>query len=517
MSDHTGIGEYSKQPRFGATEKRDNGVYDVGFFTSMYNFYKSFKAPPPAYKPDARTRDVWLREFARKEPLLMGVLNTVIDIDKNRGWNMVGGRNQVLKFTRMMHRFEAAPGLYGWRSAIATGSSSFWGTDMGFVGECGRDGRDGPLAALYNMDPTRLVLTGKNDYPLRYYPTGGKAVEMAIDDYLRVASMPNTDEKFHGLGYCAVSRCVELTQIMIAIYDYDREKLGDKMPRGLLLLSGVTQNQWDGAMQKRDAENAGEGVDYFDALAVLANASTTVDGKLLALANLPDGWNHRDWVDTLMFGYALTFGYDASEFWPVQFGAMGRGNEGTLQHEKATGKGRLDFCLGFQEQVQEQLPSSLDYFFDQRDEQGDLLHAQIFKEWSTAARWLYDAGAGKPSLLTDAQIRMLLADNGQIPRAWAPDSDVQSTDQLPADIDTPEVTPTPAGPASTVFTPLVKPSAPQNNKSLKNYREALLERASVWQAAERFPKEPIVQYRYPDDKFYQIWEAGETLFEKKVF
>src|SRR5690242_20297214 len=126
-------------------------------------------------------------------------------------------------------------------------------------------------------------------------------------------------------------------------------------------------------MAARDAALAGENYKYFDAVAVLASGAADVDAKLVALSQLPAGFDRRTFTDLLMFGYALVFGYDPIEFWPVQFGALGRGNETQIQHDKATGKGGLDFALGFQEQLQENLPDTLQYDLDQRDQDADLI------------------------------------------------------------------------------------------------------------------------------------------------
>ena len=131
----------------------------------------------------------------------------------------------------------------------------------------------------------------------------------------------------------------------------------------------------------------------------------------------------REFMDMLMYGFALCFGYDPSEFWPVQFGAIGRGTETEVQHEKATGKGRLDFPLTFQEQLQEFLPPTLEFMFDQRDEKGDLLHASVNQAWVNVVKTMTDG-----SLLSIPEGRVLLAEYGVIPASWAPTDTLSQTD-----------------------------------------------------------------------------------------
>lgn len=482
---------YSKQPRF----KDTKDVYDI-FSSWLYWQISDFENEPP-YIPDSRIRDTWLRKFAQLDPHLAGVISTVVAIDKNRGWRMVGGRNQVLRYSDMLHAITVAPGVSGWRPAVSHLSQSFWTTDMGGLLECGREGMNGPLRALYSLDPARCKLTGKNDTPLVYYPRSGKSVALRDVDYIRVSSMPATDEAYNGLGYCAISRCLELTKIMLAIYQYDKEELGALAPRGLLLLSGISQKQWQEAMTARKADLEANEMKYFSKVAVLASQAANVEAKLTALSQLPTNFDMREWMDILMYGYALCFGYDPSEFYPVQFGAIGRGTETEIQHEKATGKGRLDCVLSFQEQLQEQFPQTLEFLFDQRDEKGDLLHAQVNKAWADEAKVLLDAGA-----ITPVEARVLLADQNVIPRAWSEDPDFAESD-LDEDIEGDE---------------LVDPSTVQPvDATKKNTRDILLTMPRVQRAIAAFPDEPLVEYSYPEHKLAILAERADDLLRRRTW
>lgn len=488
------MGIKSRQPRFKSEEE---------LFGTYYSKISIVVDNEPPYQADSRTRDAWLRRFVMEEPNLSGVVSTVVAIDKNRGWRMIGGKNQVSKYTKILHNIASAPGVYGWRHGISHLSQSFWTTDMGGLLELGRDGQGGPLRALYNMDPARCKLTGNYKYPLNYYPRNGKMVKFSENDFIRVSSMVSTDEVYNGLGYSAVSRCADLTKIMIAVYQHDAEMLGARAPRGLLLLNGITEKQWVNAMQAREADLEGKERDYFTSVAVLASASATVEAKLLALSQLPTSFNLREWMDMVMFGYALCFGYDPSEFWPVQFGAIGRGTETEIQHEKATGKGRLDCVLGLQEQLQMHLPDSLEFVFDQRDEKGDLLHAQVDQAWANVVSTL----AG--SLVSQAEGRVLLAAQGVIPQSWAPTADVQSTDLLDEQND-----------------PVVEEDEQEQEQpteegdvsaTQKKTRDLLLSMPRVLRAIEKFPAEPLVEYSYPENRIAILAYRADDLVNPKLW
>jgi len=153
----------SKQPRF--VEDSDN------FFGSVIRWVKMADIEAPAYSSKSKKRDTWLTEFWPREPHLAGVLNSVVAIDKNRGWTLTGPDDQVDRFLPV---FRNAEGGMGWRTYFSKGALSFYSTDLGFVTETARDGEYGPLAGIYNVDPTLCEMSGKVDYPLKYKPFNGK-------------------------------------------------------------------------------------------------------------------------------------------------------------------------------------------------------------------------------------------------------------------------------------------------------------------------------------------------------
>ena len=288
-------------------------------------------------------------------------------------------------------------------------------------------------------------------------------------------------------------------------------------------------------MQAREAKQEARGFDYFGPLAVIASANTSADAKMIALSQLPVSFNLREWMDMLIFGYAVCLGYDASEFWPVQFGALGRGTETEIQHEKATGKGRLDFVLGFQEQLQRPdiWPESLEFQFDQRDEKGDLIHAQVNQAWASVCKTL-------EGVLSDSERRVLLADWGVIPRIWAPTDSAEATDLRDENDDDHEIVEDEEEEAeeeeengeevgdeeaqSLRAFGITKRDAPKipipdtlvtKNETIlmRNYKEELRSRYPIFEAARKFPDEPIVMYGWPANTITILWESGRDLLK----
>lgn len=487
----------SKQPRF--QDKND----PQGMFSSVYSWLKRAELCEPEYKSDSRKRDQWLREFWHHESHLAGVANAVTVIDKNRGFTLTGGRNQVHRFLPVFHAATAAPGLRGWRPFLASQSLSYWSTDMGVVTELETDGEGGPLVNLYHVDSARCMLTGRYSSPLQYYPTKGGLQNWKDVDFFRTVSMPSDDEKMNGLGFCAVSRCLEMAKIMCAVTSHDLEMLGAKMPKGLLMLRGISQNQWDTAMSAREDKLKELEREYFAGVFVLASSGLDdVDAKLVALSSLPAGFDMEVFTNQLMYGYALCFGYDPTEFWPVNAGVMGRGKETDIQHRKATGKGGLDFALGFQEGLQNRLPDSILFEFEQRDSEGELLEAQVQSAWVEIATKLYESGLkdGAPLLApTNDEARQralqILVESGStlISEDWV----VNEKKVIVDDSDTNEV---------------------------RQLRERMVEDPHVLRAIQKYPDEPIVRYEYgtdasglPRQRMKTLWPVAYEAFKKRVY
>ena len=463
----------SRQPRFAAGDRQE-------FFGSVLKWLRRAEMEEPPYQADSRPRDAWLRDFWRREPHLAGVLHSVVAIDQNRHWTLTGGRNQVRRYTEILQQAENGA---GWRHYAGLQALSYYTADIGAITEIGREGRYGPLRALFHVDPARCRLTGKADRPLAYDKT---KQAWRPEDFFRMASLASTDEEMYGLGLCGVSRALELAKLMAGVYEHSLEKLGSRAPKGLLLLKGISQEQWKEAMTSREAALEGLERDYYGAVAVLASMGMDdMDAKLVALSQLPDGFDLKTWTDLTMYGFALCFGYDPIEFWPVQAGSLGRGRETEIQHMKATGKGAASFMRSHQDQLQMRLPPSLLFEYEQRDQTGLLLEADVTQAWATVAKTLYEQGMG---VLTRQQAMSVLAEQGVIPREWTTlEEDAEASDTGEMDLGAGE----------------------------QEERQRLLETEPVQRAIARFPDEPIVRYEWPRGRMTMLWRRGDEAVARR--
>lgn len=466
----------SKQPRL-SNKKPDA----ANFFGSVLRWVQDAADVEPPYKPDSRVRDKWLQSFWPREPHWAGVISSVNMIDSNRGWTMIGGRNQINRFSPILR--DADDGA-GWRQYISQQSTGYYTTDMGPITETGRDGEGGPLRALYHLDPTKCYLTGDRQRPLKY---DKNKEAWTPDDFFRLVSMRSILEEYKGLGLSATSRVLDMSKIMLAVYNHELEMLGARAPKGLMLLQNISQGQWEEAMKIRDARLDSDMRKYYNAVAVIAQEGVdSIDAKLIALSQLPDGFDLEVFTNLLMYAYALCIGYDPIEFWPVLAGQLGRGRETDIQHRKGTGKGGLNFMLAFQEAIQNQLPPTIHFEFEQRDQEGVLLDVQVAQAAANLVTTLYSGkgsqvsgprgeagGDGEPaqtelreleSIITRDEARSLLVKWGVFPDSWT------QTEEEAKATDAKEI------------------------ERVK--REEMMENESIRRAIYQFPEEPIVQYNW---------------------
>lgn len=452
----------SKQPRLGAVDKER-------MFASFYKWVKAQSDAEPPYSADSRKRDRWLTEAWMKEPHLAGVINSVVAIDRNRDWSLTGGRNSVNRYNNILRESEQGE---GWRYFAGRAALSFYTSDLGAITEIGRDGIDGPARAFYNVDPTKCMLTSSATTPLSYTPTHGKEQLWQSADYFRTTPMPTIKEEFNGLGFCGLSRVWGMVQLLMAVYDHDMEKLGARAPKGLLLLQNIGEQQWEDAMKAREANLSKMERDYYGGVAILAQEGVDqIDAKLVALSQLPDGYDIRTITELIMVGIALGFGYDPIEFWPINQGALGRGRESEIQHQKATGKGGIEFVRTFQDRLQGELPPTLLFEFEQRDVSGELSDAQVQKAWADVFAVLYDKGAG---ILTADEVRQLMVKQGIIPAEWTTAEEQAQTDST-------------------------------------GEQRSWLNTEAVWRSVFTNPRDPIVRYSSKTNRTEQLAPSGYWL------
>lgn len=372
-----------------------------------------------------------LREFARMEPILAGALSSMVSKACSLDWQVVGGRNRVKRYQELLA--EAEDGK-GWQSILTRWVQDYLNTDQGGFLELARDGQSGPVAGLYHLDAECMGFTGSVSYPLRYTPklTNGKldkrnGIKFAPTDFARIADMESPDESKLTLGWCAVSRAVKAARILLALYNYDEEKLADMPMPGLVTVTGLTMDELAAAFALYQAHRDDKKQAIFKGLLWLASQSSPlqpIDAKLVSFANLPENFNREETFSLYIYTLALVFGVDAREFWPATQSGATKG-EAEVQAQKAKGKGFGQLLAAVERAINwNVLPDGIEFAFDRRNDDDDLAReiwrAQVYKN----IRSLWEPASTGQGLITTEEARALLVESQAVPDWLAPDEDI---------------------------------------------------------------------------------------------
>ena len=472
---------FSKQPRFRETDD------EISYYDQIYYWLKQSmnEIREQPYQANSRVRDEWLNEFWRLEPHWAGIVNQVVLVDSSRPWTLTGGRNQVRRYANILHYANAGK---GWRHFFRQQSLAYRISDLGPITELGRQGRYGPLRAIYQVDPTRCRWSGNQRYPLYYYPPKGNMQKWTDDDFFNITSLPNLDEKMLGLGYCATSRAFQLVKLLYGVLMHDQEQIGAKMPRGILFLNGIEELQWKTALEAREAALSQAEREYFAGVMVLAGlGQQDASGTLLALSQLPAEFDRGLFIDQVIFGYALMVGYDPREFWPVSSGSLGTARETETQHRKSATKGTLEFPHAFQEQLQKELPDTLHFEFEERDTDAQMMQAELAMVWGEVLAALTKGDqVTQASIISAEQALSLLVTKGIVPAEWT-----ETEEEIVA----------------------------SDMSAKERWRRQVMESYEIQRCIEQMPDEPIIVSRWTPTRVTEkvLFESGHEALGRKVY
>ena len=324
-----------------------------------------------------------LREFTRSEPILAGALASMTSKAVSLDWQITGGRNRVTRYQEILA--EADNGA-GWSFFLDRWLQDYWQVDQGGFVELGRQGKRGPVVSIFNLDGGVCQLLATPQTPVAYYPRliggtiGGRRILFEPEDFTRIVDLPSPDESKGGLGFCATSRALKVAKVLMALYSYEEERLADMPLPGIAAITGMTQSEVKAAFDLYKAHRDSKEQTTFKGLLWLAAQSSPINPisvNLTSFASLPEGFDKRTTVDLYVYTLALDFGVDVREFWPAsQTGATKA--EAEVQAQKAKGKGFGRALSSVERAINwDVLPEGLEFLFDQKDSEDDLLRETI--------------------------------------------------------------------------------------------------------------------------------------------
>ena len=356
---------------------------------------------PGWWSPD---RDRALRSFWKKGDHLSGAIYTM-ESKMTSIPNRVLARNQSIK-----EHVRQAERLTAFLQAVAEfgdGWGTFYGrfvedlitTDNGAFAEIiGHGNPDGPIigqpVTVAILDSSRCQRTGNSLYPVLYHDLDGKIYKLHYARVMFTSQMSSPIAEMFGVGFCCVSRCVNVAQTLVDILMFKQEKLGSRPHRAIILTKGGLDPK-----DLQEAFNIAEsGMDdqlltrYSKVIVGGSSSLPEADMKVFELSQLPDGFNEETSITLGMATIALALGVDARELFPAMSSGATRA-DALLQHLKQRGKGPGQILESTEQLFNYKfLPAYLRFEFDFQDDAQDRQVAEIHQIRSNTRRQDLDSG-----------------------------------------------------------------------------------------------------------------------------
>ena len=233
--------------------------------------------------------------------------------------------------------------------------------------------------SVAHLDSARCTRTGHPIYPVIYQSTDNKRYKLHYTRVMLASQMASPRKEMNSVGFCSVSRCVNVTQTLIDILVYKQEKLGSRPHRQLIITKGgLDPDDIRNAFSLAEAGMDSQGLSRYSKVIVGGSSSLPESGvEVIELSQMPDGFDEQTSITLGMATIALAFGVDARDLFPAMSAGSTRA-DALLQHLKQRGKGPGQILQITERQFDYKfLPPHLDFIFDFQDDAQDRQEAEI--------------------------------------------------------------------------------------------------------------------------------------------
>jgi hypothetical protein len=397
-------------------------------------------------------RDFYLRNLAKHEPMMASALYSMKTRMVTLGFEAQGPKRAKKYAQEILRTADFGRGI---ESLLAKGTDDLLGTDNGlFIERIGTGRPDkplrGPVIAIAHLDSRRCYRTFNPEFPVIYdNPESGQMHKLHYTRVAMTSDNPQPIERARGIGFCAVSRALQWVRIIRDTLTYREEKVSGRFTRGIGLVTGISKQQLQEALQANanDAESAGFVV--YKGIPILAapgyQGKSDADILIKDLASIPDGFEFESDLTLYAYVLAFAFGVDAREFWPATASGATKA-DATVQNQKARGRGIGALIRTWEWVLRQCLPETVEFTFDFTDDEQDLMKHQVQGARINNIARLQQMGA-----LSGMEVRAISIAEGMVdPKVLeavasppveegAPDEgEVTTPEKEPTDEDTPE-------------------------------------------------------------------------------
>lgn len=277
----------------------------------------------------------------------------------------------------------------GWNFGFGMFLQDLTGVDNGGIFVIDGPGRgDGPLTGtptrLIHLDSVQVTRTSNPEFPIVYTDYDGRKYKIHYTRAIILSSMPSTIQSMYGVGLCAISRCIHVSQILLDQLVYKEEKLGSRPKERLIIgKKGITGKDIAQAFYTADQSMNSEGLTRYAKTVVLApnsrSSSAEIDIDIQDLVDAGTIFDEETSTTLGMYTVALAFGVPARWFWPATASGATKA-DAEIQHLVGMQQGPGEILRSVREALDMKfLPPHLEISFDYQDDAQDRDQAEIKK------------------------------------------------------------------------------------------------------------------------------------------
>jgi len=283
----------------------------------------------------------------------------------------------------------------------------------------------GAVTGIAHLDSLRCIPTGDPEYPVIYCNRENKFHLLHHTRVVHMVDMPSGDINKKGYGLCALSRAVVISNREMNMAKYIDLNLDDKPPPGVVVASGMTNQEFQRAAQNFKAEQSTDEQPLWGKQLIFyaADATLAADLKFTNFAQAPEKFSFKEYTEIDVDSLALALGVDRQELWQLTGGNIGSAGQSEVLNRKGRGRAIADIYTNIEWAFNSFLPPGYTFEFISKDENEDLESAELAAKWTDAVN-----GAG--ANLSQDEARQVLAD--QVPAYHAAITD-ESGQVVPVD------------------------------------------------------------------------------------
>ncbi len=366
---------------------------------------------------EQRDHDLLIFAYFLGNDILQSAIASFTKKFKSMEWGITGPVRVAKRYQTLLSESNFGN---GWGNLIGKTVQTYSMSDKGAFWELIGDGDPmgpivGPVQGVAYLDNQYCLLTRDIEYPIIYYnSTQESHHKLHRSRVIHFVDSPSPNDLMNDTGFCAVSRVIASSEIMLKLAKYKKERLDDLPEAGLLMFNNVLPDRWENTIAESETDRKQKGSKYWKNILTFfgLDPAQAADAKFINFSKLPEQFDEFKQTEIYLNLLALSFGIDVREFWPKPIGGLGTGTEVSIQHEKSANKGIGEVLSMIERAINWKiLPESCEFAFDFIDDTQDLKAATINHEKIKALMRLYDVDAGRAPVVSAEEMRQMLADN----------------------------------------------------------------------------------------------------------